>query len=59
MHRGYRLRNGGYMKKRILLVEEEHSEEDVYAEETREVMLEDDEISPAEEAFMNGYEEAA
>lgn len=46
------------MKKRLIWVEEE-LDEDVYSEEVREVMLEDDEISPEEEAFMNGYDEAA
>lgn len=34
-------------------------EEDIYVEETRFVLLEDDEISPEEEGFMLGYEEAS
>jgi hypothetical protein len=38
--------------------DEEYSEEDVYAEEAREELLDDAEISPEEEAFMRGYEEA-
>ena len=39
---------------------EEQSEDDIsiYSKDTRESMLEDDELSPMEEAFMNGYEEA-
>lgn len=39
---------------------EEQSEDDnsIYSKEVRELMLEDDELSPMEEAFMNGYEEA-
>ena len=32
-------------------------EEDVYSEEGREELEEDDEISPDEEGFMKGYEE--
>lgn len=40
--------------------EEEKSSDDtsIYAKEMREAMLEDDELSPMEEAFMNGYEDA-
>lgn len=38
--------------------DEDFAEEDVYAEESREELLEDAEISPEEEAFMRGYEEA-
>ena len=37
---------------------EELEEENIYSEESREVLLEDGELSPEEEAFMNGYEEA-
>ena len=33
-------------------------EEDVYAGESRELLIEDGELSPEEEAFMRGYEEA-
>jgi len=40
-------------------VEEEFAEdESVYSEDAREELLEDSEISPEEEAFMRGYEEA-
>ena len=33
-------------------------EEDVYGEDYRESLLEDGELSPEEDAFMRGYEEA-
>jgi hypothetical protein len=33
-------------------------EENVYSEETREDLVEDDEISPEEEGFMQGYDKA-
>ena len=41
--------------------EEEKSEDDttIYSKEVRESLLEDDELSAFEEAFMSGYEEAA
>ena len=47
------------MGKRLVL-EEEKSDDDtsIYAKDMREAMLEDDELSPMEEAFMNGYEDA-
>ena len=40
--------------------EEEDSEDDIsiYSKDVREIMLDDDELSPMEEAFMNGYEDA-
>ena len=31
----------------------------IYSSEVREALLEDDELLPFEEAFMNGYEDAA
>ena len=34
-------------------------EENIYSEEAREMLLEEDELSPEEEAFMRGYDEAA
>lgn len=36
------------------------SEDDmnIYSRELREILLEDDELSPMEEAFMQGYDEA-
>lgn len=40
--------------------EEEESEDDIdiYTKNIRELLLEDDELSPMEEAFMAGYDEA-
>lgn len=47
------------MKKRI--IEEDHfwDDENIYSEVARESLLEDGELSPEEEAFMKGYDEAA
>mgnify|MGYP001562316069 CR=1 FL=1 len=41
--------------------EESVSEDDIsiYSKDVRESLLEDDELTPSEEAFMNGYEDAA
>ena len=36
----------------------EEGEENVYHEKAREDLLDDDELSPGEEAFMKGYDEA-
>lgn len=40
--------------------DEEESEDDtsIYSKDVRESLLEDDELSSAEEGFMNGYENA-
>ena len=40
--------------------DEENSEDDntIYSKEVRENLLDDDELSPMEEAFMSGYEDA-
>ena len=40
--------------------EEEESDDDIniYSKTVRESLLDDDELSPMEEAFMNGYEDA-
>ena len=40
--------------------EEEKSDDDIsiYSKDVRESLLDDDELSPIEEAFMNGYEDA-
>jgi len=40
------------------MTEEELDEESVYDEDSREDLVEDDEMSPREQAFMKGYEEA-
>ena len=42
------------MKKIILDLDEEN----IYEEVSRDLLLEDDELSPEEEAFMRGYDEA-
>lgn len=40
--------------------EEQYSEdEDVYGDSSREDLVENDELSPEEEAFMQGYDKAA
>ena len=38
----------------------EETDEDIsiYSKEARELLLDDDELTPIEEAFMNGYEDA-
>ena len=46
-------------KKRHHSDEESDSDKDIYSKETRELLLDDDELSPMEEAFMNGYEDVA
>ena len=38
--------------------EENGDDFSIYSKDVRESMLEDDELSPMEEAFMNGYEDA-
>ena len=40
------------------MVEEEEKETDVYSEEGREDLVDSDEISPAEEGFMEGAKDA-
>ena len=45
------------MKKKIK-TDIEDDEENIYSEEARESLLEEDELSPEEEAFMKGYEQA-
>ena len=47
------------LKKRPYKREEEEDDISIYSKGTRESLLDDDELSPMEEAFMNGYEEAA
>lgn len=41
--------------------DDEKNNDDInfYSQDVRESLLEDDELSPMEEAFMNGYEDAA
>lgn len=45
-------------KKEFERSEENSDDINFYAEDVRESMMEDDELSPFEEAFMKGYEEA-
>lgn len=40
-------------------IEESSDDTNIYAKDVREILLEDDEISPLEEGFLNGYEGAA
>jgi hypothetical protein len=47
---------GEKMKKTLFY--EVFEDEGVYSEETREMLLDGDELSPEEEAFMRGYDEA-
>ena len=46
------------MKKEEWHLEEKSDEEGIYSESARELLLADGELSPEEEAFMRGYEEA-
>ena len=55
----YCLEGGGMVKKRKFIEEEEGSDDiNFYSKNVRESLLDDDELSPMEEAFMNGYEDA-
>jgi len=49
------------MLKKRYYSDEETSEDDIniYSKDVRESLLDDDELSPMEDAFMNGYENAA
>ena len=47
------------MFKRRYIKEEDEDDISIYSKEVRESLLEDDELTPIEEAFMNGYEESA
>ena len=51
---------GDTMLKKRYHREEEKSDDDIsiYSKDVRESLLDDDELSPIEEAFMNGYEDA-
>jgi hypothetical protein len=49
------------MDKEIIVekeIEEGLDDESIYSEDVRDQLLEDDELSPMEAAFMQGYEEA-
>ena len=47
------------LKKRRYSDEESDDDNDIYSKDVRELLLDDDELSPMEEAFMNGYEDVA
>ena len=46
------------LRKKFLREEESEDDNSIYSKDVRESLLEDDELSPVEEAFMNGYEDA-
>ena len=53
-------RGGNVPKKKYFRRDEEEKDDiSIYSKDVRESLLEDDELSPMEEAFMNGYEDAA
>jgi hypothetical protein len=54
----YTLGGVGSMKKMKIEEEEFLDDENIYSEDSREMLLDEDELSPEEEAFMNGYDEA-
>lgn len=47
------------LKRKYRSDEEEEDDISIYSRDVRESLLDDDELTPMEEAFMNGYEEAA
>ena len=47
------------LKKKIFRDEKSEDDIGIYSKDARESMLDDDELSPMEEAFMQGYEDAA
>lgn len=51
---------GGVVLKKKYYRNDEESDDDIsiYSKGARESLLDDDELSPMEEAFMNGYEDA-
>lgn len=51
---------GDIMLKRKYRDEESRDDDiSIYSKDVRELLLEDDELTPMEEAFMAGYEDAA
>ena len=46
------------LKKKRYSDGESDEDNDIYSKDARELLLDDDELSPMEEAFMNGYEDA-
>lgn len=47
-----------WVRKKRIEYEEDKGDISIYSKEARELMLDDDELTPMEEAFMAGYEEA-
>ena len=47
------------LKKKYYNEEKEDDDISIYSKGVREGLLDDDELSPMEDAFMNGYEDAA
>ena len=46
------------LKGKYLEQKDEEDDFSIYSKEVRESLLDDDELSPMEDAFMNGYEDA-
>ena len=46
------------LKRKYQRDEESDDDISIYSKSVRESLLDDDELSPMEEAFMNGYEDA-
>ena len=46
------------LKKTFPVEDKDEDDISIYSRDVREIMLDDDELSPMEEAFMNGYEDA-
>ena len=47
------------LKRKYRSDDDEEDDINIYSKDVRESMLDDDELTPLEEAFMNGYEDAA
>ena len=47
-----------YPMKKVKRVEDDWIDDDIYCDEFRELLIEDDAISVEEEGFMRGYEDA-
>ena len=47
------------LKRKYRSDDDEEDDINIYSKDVRESMLDDDELTPMEEAFMNGYEDAA
>jgi len=51
-------RAGVWMKIKTIFEGEQMESSDIYSEDSREELVENDEIEPCEAAFMKGYDEA-